>query len=107
MGSKELQWFEERVGKGGMDTINTQKYFMKIKCEEKDRKKINLERDKFSEYEYKMVIKWTDTLFVSRFDIIPCLYSLVQAPHFILCSPIKIRSFGTWFVTFTNCIINV
>lgn len=107
MGSEELQWFEERGGKGGMDTINTYTSFMKIKCEEKDRKKINLERDKFSECEYKMVIKWTDTLFISRFDIIPRLYSLVQAPHFILCSPIQNRSFGTWFVTFTNCIINV
>lgn len=39
MGSEELQWFEERVGKGGMDTINTYTSFMKIKCEEKDRKK--------------------------------------------------------------------
>ena len=54
--SEELQWFEERVGKGGMDTINTYKSFMKIKYEEKDRNKINLEREKFSEYEYKMVI---------------------------------------------------
>ena len=44
IGSEELQWFEERVGKWGMDTINTYKSFMKIKYEEKDRNKINLER---------------------------------------------------------------
>ena len=92
MGSKELQWFEERVGKGGMDTINTQKYFMKIKCEEKDRKKINLERDKFSEYEYKMVIKWTDTLFVSRFDIIPCLYSQFKLLTSFYAHPLKLEA---------------
>lgn len=30
IGSEELQWFEERVGKGGMDTINTYKSFMKL-----------------------------------------------------------------------------
>ena len=57
IGSEELQWFEERVGKGGMDTINTYKSFMKIKYGDKDRNKINLQREKFSEYEYKMVIK--------------------------------------------------
>ena len=107
MESEELQWFEERVGKGGMDTINTYKSFMKIKCEEKDRGKIYLERETISKYGYKMVIKWKDTLFISRFNIILCLYSLVQAPHFILCSPIKNRSFGTWFITFTDCIIDV
>ena len=60
-----------------MDTINTYKSFIKIRCEEEDRDKIYLEREEFSESGCKVVIKWTNTSFISRFYIVPCLYSLL------------------------------